>query len=263
MMAGMRKCIKLGLEKNMQNEKIDICITSYFRSEFTAQCLEKLKKHTNTLYRVIVGDNGSDMKTRDMLWDYYEKGLIDELVLLSDNIGLEPLKNMLLHHVRSSLFTSTDNDILVPPLNEDGDWLSRLIKLMETDQELAAIALTPQIFIGADKNEMFKDSPEVLERDFVGGSMRLMRTSAVRDVGGWRSDPKDMNEANRGEEKYICGKLKEKGYKVGYARDIEAYHLFGEDEEWGYGNVEHYHRDQWPKPKDSNFISYAEWYENL
>ena len=80
--------------------------------------------------------------------------------------------------------------------------------------------------------------------------MRLMRTDAVRAVGGWRSDPKDMNEANRGEERHICGKLKAKGYKVGYATDIDCYHLFGPDN-WGYDmEVEHYHRDQWPIPTD-------------
>ena len=104
---------------------------------------------------------------------------------------------------------------------------------------------------------MFKDAPEVVERHFVGGSLRLMRTNMVREVGGWRSNPKDMTEANRGEELYIGSKLRVKGWKLGYARDVECVHLFGEaDKETGQGNwgypkgVEHYHRPIFPIPTD-------------
>ena len=246
----------------MEGEIIDILITSYYRSEFTWQCLESLKKYTLTPHRVIVVDNGSDQETLDMLWEGKDNGLIDVLVLLDKNYGLEPAKNYGLSFIKSSVFADTDNDILVPPPDHGGDWLSQLRTLLEKEKKLVALSLTPQIFIGAAKEEMFKDSGEVLERDFVGGSMRLMCTAVVRSVGGWRSDPKDMNEANRGEERYICGQLKAKGYKVGYARDLECYHMFGEDGKWGYGDVESYHRDQWPRPTDEGDKSVKEWYDN-
>ncbi len=247
----------------MAQNKIDIVIISYYRPEFTWKTLDAINENTTTPHRVIVVDNGSDSETLDMLWDAREAGLADILVLLDKNYGLEPAKNIGLALVRSELYVDTDNDILVPPVNQDGDWLTHVKKLMEKDENLAAIALSPQVFIGANKEEMFKDAPEVLIRDFVGGSMRLMRTDVVGEAGGWRSNPKDMTEANRSEEKYICSQLRKMGYKVGYARDIQCYHMFGDDEQWGYGEVEHYHRDQWPRPKDSNFISYDKWYESL
>ncbi len=243
------------------NETIDIVIVSYFRKDFTWQTLEAIKEYTDTPHRVIVVDNGSDQDTLDILWEAKDTGLIDVLLLLDKNHGLEPAKNYALHFVNSSVYVDTDNDILVPPPDKSGDWLSQLNKLLNKDDKLAAVALTPQVFIGATKEDIFKNAPEVLERAFVGGSMRLMRTELVREVGGWRSNPKDMNEANRGEERHICSKLNAKGYKVGYARDIDCFHMFGTDEQWGYGDVEHYHRDMWPIPTDDLYGNQEDWYK--
>lgn len=251
----------------MLRDKIDIVITSYQRPTFTWETLSNLHAYTENI-RVIVVDNGSDEETQDMLWDARTGELIDTLILLDKNYGLEPAKNYALNFVKSDLYVDTDNDILVPPPDKSGDWLHNLKKLIDKDEKLAAVALTPQVFIGAHKAEMFKDAPEVLIRDFVGGSMRLMRTDAVRATGGWRSDPKDMTEANRSEEKYICSKLRAEGYKVGYARDIECFHMFGEKDvltgqgNWGYNSeTKHYHRDIWPRPTDSMYGNKEDWYK--
>lgn len=244
----------------MEPKPIDIVIISYERWAFTEQCLRHIHQLTTTSHRVIVVDNGSRPEVQRLLQDAKQRGLINVLVLLDKNYGLEPAKNIGLSLVTSEYYVDSDNDcICAPPVNGH-DWLSRLLDLAQKNQTYAAIACPPQVFIGADKAELFKNSPEVLERKFVGGSLRLMRTSAVNQAGGWRSNPKDMTEANRGEEHYICGKLLANGHKVGYARDVECFHLFGEDGEWGYGkSTPHYHRDQWPRPVDSMFGSLEDW----
>ena len=236
----------------MEQNQVDIVMTSYYRPHFTAQCLEAIDKYTKYPHRVILIDNGSDRETTDYLWDAWEHNTINLLILLDKNYGLEPAKNKALPFVRSDLYVDTDNDIIVNDYGSDC-WLTRLVGLMNRNKGYAAISSTPQVFIGADKSEMFKDADEVVERDFVGGSMRIMRTDAVKEVEGWREEPKDMVEANRGEEHYICGKLKKEGWKVGYARDVECQHLFGSDN-WGYKKeTEHYHRDQWPIPTDEMY----------
>jgi GT2 family glycosyltransferase len=62
-----------------------------------------------------------------------------------------------------------------------------------------------------------------------------MRTSAVENVGGW-----DRGAPGRGsEEHYICGKLRDVGYKTAFAPEIRCLHLFGtrgeiETDRWGY-----------------------------
>ena len=129
----------------MRNEAVDILVTSYYRKDFTEKCLLAISNYTTYPHRIIVGDNGSNLETTDMLEDYFEVGVIDELVLLSENRGLEPMKNILLSHVQSEYFVDTDNDIIAP----DGEWLTRLIKLMDERKDYAAIACTPQVFIGA------------------------------------------------------------------------------------------------------------------
>ena len=228
-----------------QNPKpISIVVTSYYREELTEKCLLSIKENTTYPHSVTVIDNGSDMETQDTLWDLKEMGLIDTLILLPENKGLEPAKNLALNFVESELYVDTDNDVVAHKY-EDKCWLTRLVELMDKYPDYVAISSTPQIFIGAIKSEMFKDAGEVVGRDFVGGSLRIMRTAEVKAVGGWRSSPKDMVEANRGEEHYICGKLRQAGWKVGYARDVECKHLFGSnpDEPWGYPKgVPHYHR---------------------
>lgn len=222
---------------------IDIVIISYHRIEFTLDMLSTIKAFTTTPHKIIVVDNGSDDQTVMALNEAREEGLIDELILLPKNLGLEPAKNIALKSVTSELYIDSDNDLIPMPPDKDGDWLSKLVRLMDK-KEYAAISCPPQVFIGANKAELFKDSPEIKEWDKCGGSMRIMRTALVKKVGGWRNEPKDMVEANRSEEWYICGKLKALGYKVGYARDVEVFHQFGEDQ-WGYPqDIDHYHRPQ-------------------
>jgi GT2 family glycosyltransferase len=74
---------------------------------------------------------------------------------------------------------------------------------------------------------------EVKETTHCGGVLRMMRTELVRKVGGWPDE-----DTTRGhEEIYICGKLREMGYKVGYFVDMFAWHQFGDDDNWGYGGI--------------------------
>jgi len=146
----------------------------------------------------------------------------------------------------SPYYICTDPDII--PQNTDPDWLAQLIDLADRHPEYAAIALRPHVMIGDNAAKMFQDSPEVRERDHVGAVLRLMRTEAVREVGGWRQDY--VKPSRNNEEWYICGKLRKAGWKVGYARDIRAIHLFGEGDDedpWGYPlGVEHGHVERWP-----------------
>lgn len=247
----------------VQNQ-IDIVVTSYHRPQFTLDTLAAVSGFTALPHRVIVVDNGSDKQTVKMLIEAKDDGLITTLVLLDKNYGLEPAKNVGLSLVTSDVYVDTDNDILVPPPDEHGDWLSKLADLMDQNDQYAAIACPPQVFIGANKEALFMDAPPVKEWDKCGGSMRIMDTEAVRKAGGWRNDPKDMTEANRSEEWYICGKLRRLGYKVGYATNIEVFHQFSDDEEWGYGkDTPHYHRDIQPRPTDKQYGTKDAWYKKF
>lgn len=223
---------------------IDIVITVYNRLEITKRCIESVFLNTKEdTYRLIIIDNFSTDGTREWLIENIKDPNI--LILLNQNLGLERAKNIGLTLVASEYYVDSDNDILVPKLSPQ-DWLTELHALMVKNPEFAATAMRCQFHVGA--GNFFKDAPEIAENNVVGGSMRMMKTDIVRRVGGWRNQYE-----NRSEEWNISGKLKKEGYKIGYARDIFCYHMFGEDHAWGYGANDHGHGDRKCAYVDSMF----------
>lgn len=159
-------------------------------------------------------------------------------------------KNYGLSLVRSSpYYIDTDNDLLCPEL--EPDWITRLIELMDKNPEYGAIACQPQVLIGTGKTA-FVNAPEVVKFGHVGGHLRIMRTDAVRSVGGWA---KTWDAKRNSEDGYIATELGKLNLSVGYARDIHCWHMFGKN--WNYGDLkleEHGHRDMWPPPEHYDTI---------
>jgi len=222
---------------------IDIVMVSWKRENYTINTVEHLVERTTVPFRLILVVNEFDMsRSSEMVADITGRLLVQReeipkkwLVLANaENLGLEAALNQGLKHVESELFISTDNDILCPKM--DPCWLKQLMSLMEDHSDYAAIALRTHIFV-ADGNFFFGKTELVIERGHVGGSLRAMRTDAVRSVIGWSGRP------GRGaEERDICGKLRKEGWKVGYSNYIRCYHMFGKN--WGYGDMpaeEHSH----------------------
>jgi len=229
---------------------IDIAMVSCNRCRITATALHEIKRRTTTPHRMLVLDNGSEDDSVRMLQAHYEKGYIDVLVLLKENTGIHWAHNTLLDMVESRpYYVCTDND-LVPCVPVDGkDWLARLIDLAERNPDYGAIACRPHILIG-EGGGLFRDSPEIKNRGHVGAHLRIMKTDDVKATG-WR---REKRPARNHEEKTICGKLRKRGLKVGYSRDIRSINLFGEKDQgedpWGYPETSDHkargHRDIWP-----------------
>jgi len=231
---------------------VDIIVTTYFRLEFTKKTIKYLfDRTTSGSFRLIVIDNGSTDGTREWLLENIKPPHL--VILINQNLGLQQAKNVAMNLVSSELFVDTDNDILCPlflPTAAEG-WLPRLTRLMKDNPEFAAIALRPQILVGV--GDIFKGKGEAVENNVCGGSLRLMRTNAVRKAGGWKNAYE-----NRAEEWEICGRLKKDRWKVGYARDIFCFHLFGDGENgvgrWGYDKgIDHSHRTDTTPYIDSKF----------
>lgn len=203
---------------------IDIVMVTYNRLEFTKKTLRAIYNRTKFPYRLIVIDNDSTDGTREYL---EEDDRIDVLHFNIKNIGLEKALQMGLEEVKSNVFVTTDNDC-IPPLLKPC-WLKQLYDLFQRHPDYAAIALRPQILIGVGK--IFNTDKEVVENNVVGGSFRIMDTKIVKEVGGWSNQ--FVNNGRGNEEWDICTKLRKAGYKVGYAKNLWTYHMFGK-ENWGY-----------------------------
>jgi len=229
-------------------EPIDILMTTYLRREITEKVILELHKRTKRPYRLLVIDNGSWDGTRDMLKNLYPE-YIDVLFLLDNNLGLERARNFLLPLMQSKYVIFSDNDIM--PQDSDPDWLTQLINLFERRKdEYGAIALRPQVMVGSG-NVFEKCDDEILGFP-AAGYLRISEKEDILKMGGWRND--FVNNGLGHEENYMKDKFKEVlNKKVGYAKDIRAWHFFS-DGNWGYPDgVTAGHRPIWPMPKDNNF----------
>ncbi len=209
----------------------DIHLVSWNRPKITELTIRAIARNTiSANYRLIVLDNGSDEPQQKMLKQLLKDGLIDELILKSENYGLEAARNELLQGSNSEFFVCADNDCLPEPISGGTDWLTKLIELMHRYEDYAAIACRTQVMIGT--GNIFEDeTKDITEFPHPGGSLRIMPTQLVKALGGWEG------KLGRGaEERYICGKIREVGYKTGFATHIRTLHLFGlkDTDRWGY-----------------------------
>jgi glycosyltransferase involved in cell wall biosynthesis len=236
-----------------QNNTVDIVIVTYNRLEFTQRCIRLINERTKVKFRIIVVDNCSDDGSQDWLFDAKKLNDIQHLILLKRNYGIHMAKNYGLALVRDSkYYIDIDNDILVPDIKPD--WITSLAMLMEKYPDYAAISCRPQVLVGAGADKFKTD--EVAEFNHIGAHGRIMRTDIVKKVGGW---DKVFDAKRNSEDKYIASRIQDEGMKVGYARDVHCWHLFGEN--WGYKEKaleEHGHNDMWPPPEhyDKEFINF-------
>ena len=219
--------------------KTDIVMVTWERPDITDLAIRTIKRNTKSYnYRLIVVDNGSGIETRERLMLLHDNGYIDELLMNSTNKGLEPARNQGLAVVQSDWFICADSDCLPQPIDDNPcikcrtDWIEQLYNLQRLSPEYMSIACRTQVMIGTGNIFDGHENEGLLEFPHPGGSLRLMNTELVRDLGGWRNEV-----SGRGaEERYIGAKISEAGYKSAFAINVRCLHLFGkkDSDRWGY-----------------------------
>lgn len=219
----------------------DLHLVSWNRPKMTELVIKTIHRNTpREDFRLVVLDNGSEGDTPDRLQQLADSAWIDEYIPIKTNLGLEAARNLLLNNAtQSDRFVCIDNDCL-PQKN----WLEGLTNLMDKYEDYAAISARTQVMIGTGNifEQADKAGDDLVDFPHPGGSFRIMDTKLVHFVGGW-----SRKAPGRGaEERYICGQLREAGFKTAFAVNVRCLHLFGPKEttdRWGY------HRDM--KPEDS------------
>lgn len=220
---------------------VDLHLVSWNRPKMTELVIRTIVRNTKPEnYRLVVLDNGSNPETKQMLSRLQDNGFIDELHLMSMNMGLEKARQWLLlncTYPETDYFVCVDNDCLPPPMVEDKDWTERLVGLMQQYEGYGAISCRTQVMIGT--GNIFEEADEygddLVDFPHPGGSLRIMDTRAVRQVGGWAND----TPGRGAEERYIGARLHDSGYKTAFATYVRCYHLFGTrgdngTDRWGY-----------------------------
>lgn len=231
---------------------IDIVMVTWFRPEITERTIRAVHKNTKREnYRLIVIDNNSPKDMQDMLQRLQDEELIDILIFNYENRGLEPARNQGLSQVDSEIyFICADNDCLPQKIDKDGfDWIDHLVWLMDQNQAYGAISCRTQVMVGTGDifEEADKNGDDIVEFPHPGGSLRIMLTYTVKDIGGWRED-----SLGRGaEERYICGRLHDRALKTGFAVKIKTYHQFGLRAEEGEKTSDRWGYDKAWQPQDT------------
>lgn len=229
--------------------KINLHLVTWNRPKITELVIKTIRRNTKRdNYRLVVLDNGSNLETKEMLVRLQDAGMVDEIHSMAVNGGLESARQYLLLNNTfpgDDYFICVDSDCLPPRIKDGKDWVENLVELMQKHEDYGAISCRTQVMIGTGEifEEADKNGDELLDFPHPGGSLRIMNVRAVRDVLGW-----DRESPGRGsEERYICGKLNEAGYKTAFSVKIRCLHLFGNrehtKERWGY--------DESLKPEDT------------
>lgn len=220
--------------------KVDLHLISWNRPKMTELTIRTIHRNTKRdNFRLVVVDNGSDPEVVEMLKMLQDNGFIDQLELFETNVGLEPARHWALFNATESpYFICVDNDCLPPPMEDGKDWIEQLVDLMQKYEDMGAIACRNPVMIGTGNIFEFADQSgdDIVEFPHPGGSLRIMNTEVTRLIGGW-----DRLAPGRGsEETFICGKLRDAGFRTAFAVKIPCLHLFGTREEnnmtdrWGY-----------------------------
>ena len=118
------------------NRYVNISIVTFNRLSFTKQAVAAILKYTAFPHVITVVDNNSQDETQEYLKELHQTGVIKNLVLLKENVGVAKASNIAwLQEPEALYYLKYDNDIVI----EKNNWLSSLITVIDAIPELGAI----------------------------------------------------------------------------------------------------------------------------
>jgi len=115
---------------------VNICMVTYDRIEFTRQAIDALIQHTHYPYVLTVADNASQDGTRAYLKELQHKGVVRNLLLLPENIGVARASNLAWSQATdAAYYLKLDNDIVI----QKPDWLGMMVEVIDRLPELGAV----------------------------------------------------------------------------------------------------------------------------
>ena len=129
--------------KHMANvggqKKIDIILTTYQRLHLLKITIKAIKIRTKYPHRLIVVDNNSTDGTREWLREQHDIGIIDEVILSDENLGLGRAFQEGMRKVKSEYFICTVDDVLPPKM--EPCWLEQELRIAKENPEYGGIAM--------------------------------------------------------------------------------------------------------------------------
>ncbi len=125
------------LKKVQVNKYVNICMVTFNRLEFTKPAIASILEFTCYPPVITVVDNGSTDGTVEYLQALKYEGIITNLVLLKENVGVAKASNLAWsQEPEAEYYMKYDNDIVL----QKPQWLERMIEVMDAIPELAMLA---------------------------------------------------------------------------------------------------------------------------
>jgi O-antigen biosynthesis protein len=202
---------------------VSIYVPAYNGEPYLAECLGAIQRQTVPPVDVLVVDDGSTDRTREVA---RELGV--RVISHPANRGLGAARNTGLRAARTGLVASLDADCVAEP-----DWLERLIvhlprertalfggRLEEAVQRTAADRFRRR-HMGQGRGPMPLVNPARLS-----GSNTLARREAIEAVGGY-----DERYRTNNEDADLCARLRAGGYDLFYEPAALVHHQKRDDDE--------------------------------
>ena len=201
---------------------IDILLLTYNRLNLAKRSIEELYKRTKTPFRLIIVDNVSSDGTREYLKELAIKKENVELAFLDSPANICMAYNKGFEIVRSELFITMQDDIIIPEL--EPDIIQQLLGLMSKFPEQGAIACRVQKVPNVKWTNWELSPP----RKALSAYFRIQRREDVIKMGGF-------GDRNWDDLEFVVRMRDVLGKPVSWANDLWCNHTGYMCENKGYG----------------------------
>ncbi len=116
---------------------VNICMVTFNRLEFTKSSITSIFQFTCFPHVLTVVDNGSTDGTVEYLQTMKKEGIITNLILLKENVGVAKASNLAWsQEPEAEYYMKFDNDIVI----QKPHWLEHMVEVMDASPDLAMLA---------------------------------------------------------------------------------------------------------------------------
>lgn len=163
---------------------VNIGIVTFNRLEFTKQAITSIIKYTTFPHVITVVDNSSQDGTQEYLKQLHKTGIVKNLILLAQNVGIAKASNLAwLQEPELLYYLKYDNDIVV----QKNNWLSALVTVIDAIPELGAIGYNFEP-ISYPLQVVNEQKIRVKEEGNIGGACFLIPKRTQDILGYWCED---------------------------------------------------------------------------
>ena len=124
-------------QKVVIHRYVNICMVTFNRLEFTKSSIASILQYTCFPHVLTVVDNGSTDGTVEYLQAMKKEGIITNLILLKENVGVAKASNLAWsQEPKAGYYMKLDNDIVIQKPN----WLERMVEALDASPQLAMVA---------------------------------------------------------------------------------------------------------------------------